>query len=166
MKGALPLVLVLALMACGQKVPEFSASSVDFSVSENSLHPVAVAPALVGTYSGRAKSGGGYFYDDVLKYRVWLHPENGAEPLAGNSDYFAAFAQYEPALEFARTTAGAEQPIVLVRQVESVNEPSPGVLEWVKEERITEWQVAWLEGSRREPDSISNFLSDKHPSKQ
>lgn len=91
---------------------------------------------------------------------MWLHPENGAKRLAGDADYFAAFAQYEPALKFSRATPGAELPLVLVRQVESVNEPRPGVYEWVKEERIAEWRVEWLLASRREHDSISKFLSE------
>ncbi|OOG62542.1 GCN5 family acetyltransferase [Rhodanobacter sp. B04] len=141
----------------------FSPASADHSVSAVSRYPNAVVPAKVGTYSGPAKSGAGYFYDEVLEYRVWLHPEKGAKPLAGDKDYFAAFAQYESALKFSETTPGAEPPLALVRQIESINEPSPGVYEWTKEERITEWQVEWLLDSHREPDSISKFLS-KHGS--
>ena len=106
------------------------------------------------------KSGAGYFYDDVLEYRVWVHPDLGGKLLAGSEDYFAAFAQYEPALVFSTATQGAEPPLVLVRQVESINEPSPGVFEWDKVERVTEWQVQWLHGNKRKAGSIQQFLAE------
>jgi hypothetical protein len=154
---ALPLV-VCAIAAC-KSVPPFSVAHVDRSVATGSKFPVAVDPARVGTFPGRTKSGAGYFYDEVLEYRVWLHPEHGARRLAGNADYFAAFAQYETALEYSTHTSGAEQPLVLIRQRESVDEPSPGTFVWVKTERTTEWQVEWLAGSRRGPDSIADFLA-------
>ncbi len=150
--------LLLSQAACTRKIDAFSPASADKSISADSRYPSAVVPAKVGTYRGLAKSGAGYFYDEVLEYRVWLHPENGAEPLAGDKDYFAAFAQYEAAMKFSQTTPGAEPPLVLVRQIESINEPNPGEFEWVREERITEWQVEWLPDSHREPDSISKFL--------
>ena len=50
--------------------------------------------------------------------------------------------------------------MVLVRQRESVNEPTPGVFEWVKTERITEWNVEWLQGTQRTPTSIPRFLAE------
>jgi len=125
-----------------------------------------VNPKLVGTYSGHTKSGAGYFYDEVLEYRVWLHPERGAPKLAGESDYFAAFARYESALAFSKSQEGAEAPIALVRQRESIDEPERGTFEWVRTERITEWQVAWLEGSRRSPESIPDFLTSRENRKR
>lgn len=161
---AIRLVLALAFLfsqaACSQRIEAFSPASSDRSISAVSRYPNAAVPSKVGTYSGPAKSGAGYFYDEVLEYRVWLHPEKGADPLAGNSDYFVAFAQYEPALKFSRSTPGAESPLALVRQIESIDEPSPGVYEWIKEERITEWQVEWLLDNHRESDSIPRFLSE------
>lgn len=159
MRLLLLLAILLSQAACAQKIEAFAPAFADDSVSAVSRYPNAVAPAKVGAYRGPAKSGAGYFYDEVLEYRVWLHPENGAKPLAGDKDYFAAFAQYEPALRFSETTPGAEPPLVLVRQIESINEPSPGVFEWTREERITEWRVEWLPDNHREPDSISKFLS-------
>lgn len=145
--------------ACGRRVEPFSVAYVDRSVSGLSHFPVAVAPERVGSYPGPAKSGAGYFYDDVLEYRVWLHPERGAEALAGDNDYFAAFAQYEPALAFSRSHRGAEPPVALVRQREWVNEPSPGRYVWVRTERVTEWQPRWLAATHREPGSIPRFLA-------
>lgn len=161
MKRLLLVVLsvLLAASACARRIEPFSPSFVDQTVSFPSQYPSATIPAKVGQYKGPSKSGAGYFYDQVLEYRVWLHPENGAEPLAGDQDYFAAFAQYEPALKFSKTRPGAEPLLALIRQIESINEPTPGVFEWTKEERITEWKVEWLIGHHRESDSIPKFLS-------
>ena len=124
--------------------------------------PLALAPSAVGTYPEETKSGGGYFYDDVLEYRVWLHPERGAERVAAGNAYFAAFAQYERAVAFSKVTAGAEAPLVLVRQREWIDEPEPGRFVPKKGVRLTEWQVGWLAGSRREPESLARFMANPH----
>ncbi len=116
---------------------------------------------MVGKYPALAKSGGGYFYDEVLEYRVWCHPEQGAVDEFDGDDYFYVFKTYEEALKFSESRQGAEQPLVLLRQLEHINEPEEGIFEQVKEERITEWQVQWLEGSKRGHDSISKFLAEK-----
>lgn len=113
--------------------------------------PKAIDATKVGTYPALVKSGGGYFYDEVLEYRVWLH-------LDDDGDSYHAFADYETALKFSQENNEAEEPLVLVLQKEHVNEPKPGVFEHIKEERLTEWLVEWLEGSKREEDSISKFL--------
>ncbi len=126
-----------------------------------SQHPVAVNTALVGSYPSKTHSGAGYFYDDVLEYRVWIDPHSGGERLNAGSDYFKAFATYEEALKFSRSTKGAEPPLVLVRQLEHVNEPRDGVFEHAKGERITEWRVEWLSGAKRGPTSIADFIA-KH----
>jgi hypothetical protein len=155
------LVTLIAFTACTKTVEPFSAAHIDRSTYPHSSQPLAAKTELVGTYPGLTKSGAGYFYDEVLEYRVWMHPEKGAAHLAGNEDYFAAFANYESALAYSRATKGAEPPLVLVRQVESINEPSPGKFEWDKTERLTEWKPDWLKGSLRKPDSIQQFLT-KH----
>jgi hypothetical protein len=126
-----------------------------------SAYPIAVDLKKVGTYPADMHSGAGYFYDDVLEYRVWLNPNRGAEPLNGNSDYCVAFAQYERAVAFWKSTAGAEMPLVLVRQLEWISEPEHGHFVPKREERITEWQVQWLTGDKRGPNSIHDFLM--HP---
>jgi len=133
----------------------------DRTVTPGSAYPVAVEPNRVGTYPPEAKSGAGYFYDDVLEYRVWLNPEHGAARLNGDKDYFVAFAQYETAEAFSRATAGTEEPIVLVRQREWIAEPTPGTFHAEKGERVTEWRVKWLAGNKRGPGTIRNFLA--HP---
>jgi len=154
------LVTLLVIVSCTKTVEPFAVAHVDRSASPHSSQPLAVKAELVGTYPGLTNSGAGYFYDEVLEYRVWMHPEEGAAPLAGEDDYFAAFAKYESALAYSRATKGAEVPLVLVRQIESINEPSPGKFEWDKVERVTEWQIDWLKGSRRTADSIPQFLSE------
>jgi putative acetyltransferase len=129
-------------------------------------YPLAIDPAAVGTYAGITKSGAGYFYDDVLEYRVWLSPKRGADPVVGHAgDYFAAFAQYERARDFAKVTAGAEEPLVLVRQREWIDEPEPGRYVPMKKERITEWQLKWLAEGKRGPDSIARFLANPRPAR-
>lgn len=130
-------------------------------IEKSVSYPDAVDSAMVGTYPALAKSGGGYFYDEVLEYRVWVHPEAGGEDLGDGGDYFFAFPTYEEARACSATTEGAEQPLVLVRQVEHVNEPSPGQFEHVKGERLTEWRVEWLEHSKRGEDSIETFLRER-----
>ena len=129
----------------------------DRTVSGQSAYPIAVDPAQVGRYSAKAKSGAGYFYDDVLEYRVWLHPKRGAPRKNGNSVYFFAFAQYEKALAFSRQSKGAEEPLVLIRQLKHINEPEPGVFEVIEGERIAEWRVEWLPDTKRTPGAIEKF---------
>ncbi len=114
--------------------------------------PDAVDAGQVGSYPALVGSGGGYVYDEVLEYRVWVH-----DPSSGDDSY-RAFATHDEALRFSRRTPGAEEPLVLVRQLEHVNEPEPGVFEHVVEERLTEWRVEWLEGHRRGPDTIPAFI--------
>jgi hypothetical protein len=139
----------------------FVAIRADRQINGTSKYPIAIDPSRVGTYAPEVKSGAGYFYDDVLEYRVWFHPEKGAAPLNGGSDYFEAFAQYERAKASSDRTPGAEPPLVLVRQTEWIDEPKRGKFTRETGLRLTEWQVAWLTGSRRTEHSIDDFLT--HP---
>ena len=77
-------------------------------------------------------------------YRVWCHPELGAEDVADGSDYFVALATYPQALAYAKQTRGAEEPIALIRQRQWIDEPKPGKCVHVKKVRITEWPVEFL----------------------
>lgn len=121
-------------------------------------YPDAIEPELVGEYPAYAKSGAGYFFDHVLEYRVWCHPERGAPDEFDGEDYYYAFASYEDALAFSTDTEGAEKPLVLIRQLEWINEPEAGVFIHEKGERIAEWRVEWLERGARTPGAIELFI--------
>ena len=127
-------------------------------------YPRVLDPALVGTYPASAKAGGGYVWDEVLEYRVWCHPERGAEDHADGSDYYCAFETCAEAQEFSDATQGAEAPLALVLQREYISEPAPGEYIHVREERVTEWPIAFLSRPRRTPQTIPAFLSPSAPS--
>ena len=162
----LTVAVVTTLTACHRpdRVPTFVMIRADRTVSPSAFPP-AVDPSRVGTYPEETKSGAGYFYDDVLEYRVWFHPEHGAIPFNGATDYFMTFTTYEPAEAVSKTLPGAEKPLVLIRQLESINEPEPGRYIHDSEPRITEWQVRWLAGSKRTPTSIQEFLQHPRPAR-
>lgn len=127
-------------------------------MNECTQYPPAMDREAVGTYPAGTAAGGGYFWDDVLEYRVWCHPERGAPDLADGSDYFYSFATYVEALNFSQHTKGAESPIALILQREYIDEPAPGEYIHVKHERITEWPVEFLSKPRRTSDTIPDFL--------
>jgi hypothetical protein len=166
LRPLIAVVVALTLAACDRPDPDptFVMIRADRSVSPSAF-PTAVDPARVGAYPEKTKSGAGYFYDEVLEYRVWFHPERGAIPFNGTSDYFMTFATYEPAEAVSKTLPGAEEPLVLIRQLESINEPEPGRYILDREPRITEWQVRWLAGSKRTPTSIQEFMRHPRPAK-
>ena len=118
------------------------------------MYPKASNIDKIGTYPAHTFSGGGYFYDEILEYRVWVHPKNG------DDDFYYYFADYDSALEYSLETEGAEEPLVLILQNEHINEPEEGVFIKVTKKRITEWQVGWLTDSKREKDSIENFIAE------
>lgn len=103
-------------------------------MTDHSQYPGVLDPGAVGRYPASAGSGGGYVWDEVLEYRVWCHPERGAE-----------------------------EPLALILQREYISEPQPGVYVHVKEPRMTEWPVAFLSRPRRTPETIPNFLSPSSP---
>jgi putative acetyltransferase len=154
------------LSSCDRKIPpRWVNIRSDRTVSSSSDYPVAIDPLRVGSYSPETKSGAGYFYDDVLEYRVWLHPEKGAQPVNKNDDYFVAFAQYERAETFAKSTPGSEPPLVLVRQLQWIDEPEAEHYVQMHGERITEWQVHWLSSSKRATGSIEEFMNHPRPAR-
>jgi len=131
-----------------------------------SKYPTVKDPSLVGKYPGLVKSGGGYVWDDVLEYRVWCHPLAGAPDPEGdgnNDDYFYAFATYEEALKFSQETPGSEEPLALILQEESIDEPTPGKYIHVKNQRLTEWPVEFLLRPKRTDRTIPDFLSPNAP---
>lgn len=126
-------------------------------------YPDVVDPEKVGTYPATAFAGGGFVWDEVLEYRVWCHPEDGAPDEDDGSDYFYCFSDYAEALEFSQQTQGAEEPLALILQREYISEPEPGQYIHVKEERVTEWPVAFLSRPRRTHRTIPDFMSPDAP---
>ena len=59
---------------------------------------------MVGEYSPHAYAGGGIFWDEVLEYRVWCHPDAGG-------DYYYPFESAEVALAFSRQESRAGKPL-------------------------------------------------------
>jgi putative acetyltransferase len=115
-------------------------------MNEEGTYPTAIDPALVGTYAAQAKAGGGYVWDAVLEYRVWVPGEA--------DDSYRAFATYPGALAYSKTTPGAEDPLALVRQEEYIDEPEPGQYVHVTAVRVTEWPVEFLSRPRRTSSTI------------
>ncbi|TWT99573.1 hypothetical protein Pla108_05160 [Botrimarina colliarenosi] len=128
-----------------------------------SAYPLPVDFDKVGDYPARAGAGGGYVWDELLEYRVWMHPERGAPDECDGEDYYYPFATYEEAIEFCQSVEGAEEPLALVLQREHLDEPEPGVYRHVTEPRHAEWPVEFLSRPRRTPDTIPNFLADDAP---
>jgi hypothetical protein len=130
---------------------------------EYSVYPDAADPNLVGSYPALANAGGGFVWDKVLEYRVWCHPENHASHESEDVDYYNAFSSYSAAKVFSERTMGAEDPIALILQEEYIEEPVPGVYLHVRDKRITEWPVEFLLQPKRNPTTITNFMSPDAP---
>ena len=126
-------------------------------------YPAVKDISLVGTYPPSAQAGGGYDWDEVLEYRVWCHPKQGAEDLDNGNDYYYAFKSYEEAFDFSEVHAGTEEPLALVLQEEYIDEPKPGAYTHIKKQRITEWPVKFLLRPRRTDRTIPDFLAPDAP---
>ena len=113
---------------------------------------------MVGKYPAVANAGAGFFYDEVLEYRVWCYPGEGAIDEFDGEDYYYSFSSFEEALEFSNSTNGAQAPFVLIRQLEWINEIEPGQYKHEKGERIAEWSAEHLQGRKRKIDSIKEFF--------
>ena len=126
-------------------------------------YPEVLDKEKVGSYPALAKSGGGYVWDEVLEYRVWMHPERGAEDLFDGDDYFYSFETFADAQEFFESYMGTEEPLALVLQREYIDEPEPGQFHHIKEERVTEWPPQFLSRPRRTAFTIPDFMSPDAP---
>ena len=127
------------------------------------MYPDVIDPRLVGTYDALAKAGGGYVWDAVLEYRVWCHPHEGAEDVFDGDDYYHAFDNYPDAADFSENTLGAGEPLALILQEEYIDEPEPGKYVHMKEKRIAEWPVEFLNRPRRTPRTIPDFIDPNAP---
>ena len=127
-------------------------------------YPSVYDVSRVGSYPARVYAGGGYVWDEVLEYRVWCHPENGAVDANGGNDYYRAFSSYEEAVEFSQSTPGTEEPLALILQREFIDEPIEGEYVHVKKERVAEWPVQFLNRPRRTPETLPTFFAPNAPS--
>jgi len=126
-------------------------------------YPVAKDPELIGTYPAAVKAGGGYVWDELLEYRVWCHPHDGAPDEEDGDDYYYVFSNFEEALEYSKNNPGTEEPLALILQREYIDEPEPQKYIHVKEERLTEWPVEFLQRPRRTERTIPDFMSPDAP---
>ena len=126
-------------------------------------YPKVKNPELIGEYPSLVKSGGGFVWDEVLEYRVWCHPHNGAPDIENGNDYYYVFETYEEALAYSKSNEGCDEPLALVLQEEYIDEPQPGQYVHKKEQRLTEWQVAFLKRPKRTEKTIPDFLSPLAP---
>lgn len=126
-------------------------------------YPTVYDENKVGEYPALANAGGGYVWDEVLEYRVWCHPEQGAKDLENGNDYYYAFSNYEEAYEYSISNKGTEEPIALILQKEYIDEPEAGQYIHMKEERITEWPVQFLSRPKRDENTLPNFFSPNAP---
>lgn len=126
-------------------------------------YPTVKNPEAIGDYPALVKSGGGFVWDEVLEYRVWCHPHDGAPDTHDGEDYYYVFATYEEALSFAKTNKGCEEPLALILQEEYIDEPEPGKYVHVKAKRITEWPIEFLKRPRRNENTIPDFLAPTAP---
>jgi hypothetical protein len=129
-----------------------------------SKYPDIKNKELVGTYPALVKSGGGYVWDEVLEYRVWCHPPDGAPDIDDGNDYYNVFDNYEEALEFSDENPGTEEPLALVLQREYIDEPQAGKYVHIKQERLTEWPIEFLSRPQRGANTITDFFSPDAPS--
>lgn len=128
-----------------------------------SKYPEVIQKEKIGDYPALVKSGGGYVWDEVLEYRVWCHPENGAPDIEDGNDYYYVFDNYEDALEYSNENVGAEQPLALILQREYIDESETENYIHVKEERLTEWPVEFLSRPKRTENTIPDFISPNAP---
>ena len=125
-----------------------------------SKYPKAIDSDLVGKYPALVKAGAGYFFDEVLEYRVWFRTESKALDDQNGDDYYYSFETYEDALQFSKEHPGSEEPLVLIRQLEWINEPKAGKYIHMKGKRITEWMPEWLSCGSRKPGDIEKFIAN------
>lgn len=119
-------------------------------------YPAVFDEDLVGFFDVETHAGGGYVWDEVLEYRVWVHVDD-------DDDSVNVFPDYPSAKAFADTTEGAESPIALILQREYIEEPEPGCYNHVVESRVTEWPIEFLSRPRRTEKTIPDFLAPDAP---
>jgi hypothetical protein len=130
---------------------------------EMSKYPAVKDPNMIGKYPALGKAGGGYVWDEVLEYRVWCHPHEGAPDLEEGNDYYHAFETFEEAHKYSEGSPGAEVPLALILQEEYIDEPEPGQYVHVKKQRVAEWPVEFLSRPKRNANTLPDFFSPNAP---
>jgi len=147
-------------------VDGLSPASVDRGISGASSFPIARRSKRVGTYSGRVKSGAGYFYDDVAGIsRLVCIPNEGP----GRWPETVTISRHSQSTNARRHLPGRRKvlknrcphpPAGMDRRAQ------PGQYTVEKTERIAEWRVEWLKGAKRGPNSIREFLAHPRPARE
>lgn len=104
------------------------------------IYPDAVIPGNVGKHPASSQAGGGYVWDEVLEYRVWCYPRNGAADIEDGCYYYYAFVTFLEAKAFAEATNGANDPLALILQQEYIEELREGGVQ--AHQRETRYRVA------------------------
>ncbi|MBL4702943.1 MAG: hypothetical protein JKY54_00345 [Flavobacteriales bacterium] len=123
-------------------------------------YPEVVDIIKVGAYDNIAFAGAGFFYDEVLEYRVWCYPSQGAKDVFEGDDYFYPFENFNQAFTFANQEKGRQEPIALIKQYEWINEIEEGKYIHERGARIAEWNALDLKGRKRQKESIVNKLKE------
>ena len=119
---------------------------------------------MVGSYDALAKAGRGYVWDEVLEYRVWCHPHEGAPDIEEGNDYYYVFETAEDAIEYSVNNKGTGELLALILQREYIDESEPGKYRHIREERIAEWPIEFLMRPKRNEQTIPNFMAPDAPS--
>ena len=149
----------VALAATFPSGRTLATSALSIVQTNMNLYPKVNRPTEIGNYPASVYAGGGFVWDEVLEYRVWCHPENGAEDLYNGDDYYYSFETFEEAHNFSQSIDGAEFPIALILQKEYLDESNSGEYLHIKKERMTEWPVEFLSRPQRTENTILDFLN-------
>lgn len=97
-----------------------------------------------------------------MDYRVWCSPLDGAPDTEDGDDYYYVFDNYEEALKYSEENMGSEKPLALILQEEYISENKPGEYVHIKEQRLAEWPVEFLNRPRRTTNTILIFSPQTH----
>lgn len=139
--------------------PRELAEALESGLLQLTNFPPVLDETKVGKYPTMSGAGGGWVWDEVLEYRVWCNPAKAGHKGPNYDHFYCAFVRYEDALAFSKKTPGADEPVALVLQRESINEPEPRLFEHVKTKRFTEWDIEFLMQPKRTPQTIPLLMA-------
>ena len=115
-------------------------------------YPEVINTKLVGSYPEQSYSGGGLVYDDVLEYRVWVKSNTSK----GDNIWVRSYSSFDEANKYNnriknRKNIKYTHIVALVKQKKWYKLNDDGEYkhnennyEIVKSNRITEWDINWL----------------------